>query len=194
MKLIGACPGFVLFGLMVLLFLTLISCGRGMPTEPLVLNDFESLSDLERIAWRCRTTFALTKDNSSHGQSGVLMTVYPDLYPGLHLLLSPEERRWRRYRYLALEVFNPESEALALAYRIDDCANPDYADRVNGSFRLRPGLNRLRLDLSHMLTSETNRALNLDHIDNLLFFLVSPSRRVSLVVDYVRLEPDVLPR
>lgn len=171
-----------------------IACERPVPLEPLVLNDFESPADLERIAWRCRTTFSLTQEFSSHGHSGLWMTLYPDPYPGLSLFLTPEEKQWRGYRYLALEVFNPGNKPLSLAYRIDDRKNPDYADRVNGSFSLEPGLNRWRLDLSHMQTSGSKRELDLDRIDKLLFFLVAPSQPVELAVDNIRLEPVILPR
>lgn len=180
------------FGL--LLLWAVVSCERGIPSEVLVLNDFESSSDLERIAWRCRTTFALTKEYRSHGQSSLWMTLYPDDYPGLQILLATEERHWKRYRYLALEVANPERVTIALAYRIDDKPSPDYGDRINGSFLLEPGMNHLRLDLSQMQTSGTSRRVDLDHIDKLLFFLVAPPQPVSLAVDYVRLEPDILPR
>lgn len=189
-----ALPSVVLAGVSILTLLVLMSCDRSIPAEPLVLNDFESSADLQRIAWRCRTTFTLSNTYRSHGQSGLSMELYPDAYPGLHLLLTPKERRWRGYRYLALEVFNPGRERVSLAYRIDDRANPDYADRVNGSFALDPGLNHLRLDLSQMRTSGSKRGLNLDRIDQLLFFLVAPLQPVVLAVDYIRLEPDVFPK
>jgi len=171
-----------------------VACDRQVPTGPLVLNDFEGPADLERIRWRCRTTFTLAGERRSHGQSGLWMTLYPEPYPGLELLLTPAERRWRGYRYLALEVENPEDEELSLAYRIDDSDNPDYADRVNGSFRLAPGLNRLRLDLLQLQASGSKRALNLDRIDKFLLFLVAPPRPISLAVDHIRLEPDGTPR
>jgi len=89
--------------------LLLCACERPRPAAPLILNDFETAADLEQIAWRCRTTFSLSELYRSHGQSALLMTLYPDAYPGLHLLLTPQMRQWRGYRYLALDITNPAS-------------------------------------------------------------------------------------
>ena len=116
------------------------------------------------------------------------MTLYPDDYPGLHLLLTPRRQNWRGYRYVALDVINPGSEPLVLHYRIDDRQEPEYEDRVNGSFRLEPGENSLRLDLEQIRTSGTKRPLDLDRIWALMFFQVSPSKPLDLGLDYVRLE------
>lgn len=156
----------------------------------MVLNDFESEEDLTRIAWRCKTTFALREEYRDHGRQGLLMTLYPDPYPGVRLLLTPAQRQWQGYRYLALAVFNPESEPMALHYRIDDRADPDYGDRVNGGFTLQPGENQLRLDLIATRTSQSNRPLELHHIQSLLFFLSAPVRPVAVGVDYIRLEKE----
>lgn len=184
--------GRIASGCVLLAVLLLCGCQRQSPTAPLILNDFEGEADLEQIAWHCRTTFSLSGQYRSHGQSGLLMTLYPDLYPGLHLLLTPPMRQWRGYRYLALDVINPGSTPLALHYRIDDYQNPEYEDRINGSFPLQPGENRLRLDLEQLKTSGSKRPLNLDRIWALMFFQVSPAQPLVLGVDYVRLETDSL--
>jgi len=164
------------------------ACQRQGPNAPLTLNDFEGPEDLDQIAWRCRTTFRLSKEYRSHGQSGLEMTLYPDDYPGLRLLLSPQMRQWQGYGSLALDVFNPQGRELALHYRIDDSANPDYEDRANGSFRLQPGANHLRLDLGEIRTSGSKRPLHLNRIWALMFFQTSPTEPTVLGVDYIRLE------
>lgn len=120
------------------------------------------------------------------------MTLYPDAYPGLHLILTPRLRQWQGYRYLALDVINPSSEALLLHYRIDDQKNPDYKDRVNGSFRLEPGKNKLHLDLEQVRTSGSKRPLKLNRIEALMFFQTSPPKPLALGVDYIRLEKEAL--
>lgn len=174
--------------LVLLLALSFWHCER-QPSPPiLVLNDFEQQANLAQIAWRCRTTFSLSEKYRSHGKSGLLMTLYPDDYPGLHLLLTPRLQQWQGYRYLSLEVFNPNSETLSLHYRIDDHKNPDYEDRVNGSFRVVPGENRLRLNLEQASTSGSKRPLNRNRIEALMFFQTSPAKPLVLGVDYIRLE------
>lgn len=175
-------------GLVLLVALGLWRWERQAPSAPLILNDFEGQGDLEQLAWRCKTTFTLSEKYRSHGRSGLSMTLYPDDYPGLHLLLSPRLRQWQGYRYLALDVVNPGSDPLELHYRIDDRQKPEYADRVNGSFRLAPGENRLRLDLEQIRTSGSKRPLALAQIQALMFFEVSPPKPLTLGIDYVRLE------
>ena len=175
-------------GLLALLIFVLAGCERHPPAQPLILNDFEDQADLTRIVWRCRTTFSLSDRYRTHGKSGLLLTMYPDPYPGMSLKLTPEERDWRGYRYLALEVINPGATPVALCYRIDDQANPDYQERVNGVFRLAPGVNHLRLELAALRTSGSRRPLLWRRVDKVLFFVVSPPAKVELGVDYLRLE------
>ncbi|MDD5759031.1 MAG: hypothetical protein PHI06_08095 [Desulfobulbaceae bacterium] len=165
-------------------------CERPDAASPLILNDFEGQEDLQLIAWRCRTTFSLSERYRSHGHSGLLMTLYPDAYPGLRLLLTPGLRHWQGYRYLALDVINSGSESLLLHYRIDDQKDAEYGDRVNGSFHLEPGENHLRLNLEQIRTSGGKRPLKLDHIEAVMFFQTSPPKPLALGVDYIRLERE----
>lgn len=181
----------ILVGLALLVVLPLCGCERQSPAAPLVLNDFEGPADLESIAWRCRTTFSLSEQYRSHGQSGLLMTLYPDDYPGLRLLLTPRLRQWQGYRYLALDVVNPGRDPVELHYRIDDRQDPEYGDRANGSFRLAPGENHLRLDLYQIRTSGSQRPLDLDRVRTMIFFAVSPPKPFSLGLDYIRLEQNL---
>jgi len=175
-------------GLALLAALSLLGCQRQNSSAPLILNDFESQADLEQISWRCRTTFSLSEKYRSHGQSGLMMTLYPDDYPGLRPFLPPRLRQWQGYRFLALDVVNPENDPVKLHYRIDDRQTPEYEDRVNGTFLLEPGVNHLRLDLEQIRTSGSKRPLTLDRIYLLVFFQVSPTKPITLGIDYLRLE------
>lgn len=166
----------------------LVGCGRG-PSAPLVLNDFETPADLRRIFWRCRTTFDLTDTFHSHGRSGLIMTMHPDPYPGLRLLLAPKERDWRGYRFLALEVSNPQAEPITLHYRLDDQPAPGYGERINGSWQLPPGTSQLRLALDDLRTSDGLRPLRRQRIEQVLFFTIAPRQPLRLEVDHLRLEP-----
>lgn len=176
--------------LFLMMAFTPAGCDGPPPTGPMILNDFETPADLDRIVWRCRTTFSLSETCRSHGRSGLLLTLYPDPYPGLALLLTPAQRQWQGYRYLSLEVFNPGGESLTLHYRIDDRKAPAYEDRVNGGFTLQPGRNHLRLDLSQLRTSGSKRPLAWGRVSALTFFLTSPLRPVALEVDHIRLETE----
>lgn len=180
-------------GLACLLALTalVVSACRdgGTPPTPLVLNDFETPADLEAIVWRCRTTFARSEAYQTHGCFGLQMTCYPpDTYPGLRLRLPPSLHHWQGYRYLALDVINPDDAPLSLGYRIDDREHPDNGDWANGRLRLDPGINHLRLDLEGLRTSGSKRPLALERIQSVSFFHVSPPRPLTVGIDYIRLE------
>ena len=92
------------------------------------------------------------------------------------------------YGALRFEIFNPGEKEVRITVRIDDRENdPDYADRYNQSFLLKPGMNHMEIQLDTLTTSGTYRKLNLRRIYELLIFTVNSHRKIVLVVDYVRL-------
>jgi hypothetical protein len=161
------------------------ACSRP-PTHELVLNDFEADSDLDRIHWQCRTLFSLSQEHVTNGKRSLKMQLFPTVYPGLSLKLA--ERDWRRFDSVALDIYNPQDEALEIAVRIDDREDyPDFDDRYNGRITLVPGRNNLRIPLNCLRTSGTGRPLNLKTIKRFLFFLVDTQKIYNLYVDNIRL-------
>ena len=165
--------------------LILMGCVQG-PSGERVLFDFESDAELDRFHWRCHTLFSLADKQATHGEKSLRLELYPSDYPGLAPKLR--ENDWRGYKGFRFDVYNPNKEEVRITVRIDDRRDyPNYADRYNKSFILKPGMNRMKIPLDTLVTSGTDRKLNLKEIYRVLIFMTRPERRVVLYVDYLRL-------
>ena len=163
----------------------LVACSGGAKGEQ-VLFDFESDAELDRIHWKCHTLFSLSGEHVSHGGRSLKLELYPSDYPGLTPML--EENDWRGYKALSFDVYNPEGKEIRLTVRIDDLEDyPDYGDRYTSSFRLQQGMNQVSIALDSLVTSGTDRKLDLGNIYRVLVFVVRPERKVVLYFDYIRL-------
>ena len=171
-----------------LILVLLLGACHNSHQKVLVLNDFERDADLNRLLWKCRTTYSLSKKNATHGKKCLKLTAYPAAYPGLGLLLNNKEHDWRGYQKLCIDLLNPSQNELRLNYRLDDQRNPSYTDRVNGHLQVKSGLNRIKLDIAALRTSGTDRQLNLGKIRSVLFFFSSPKKPTVLYVDFIRLQ------
>ena len=163
----------------------LLACFGGSPTE-FVLSDFESDADLDRFHWKCHTLFSLSNENVTHGDKSLRLELYPSDYPGLALKLGMNN--WSRYKILSFDISNPEDEETSISVRIDDKQDyPNYADRYNKSFIIKPGLNRLNIPLTSLITSGARRPLDLKKIYRFLIFMSHPQKKSVLYIDYVHL-------
>ena len=164
-----------------------VGCGGSAPGERL-LFDFESDAELDRFQWRCFTLFSLSDEQATHGEKSLRLELYPSDYPGLAPMLY--ENDWRGYKAFRFDIYNPEENELRVSVRIDDRKDyPNYKDRYNRSFILKPGMNRMKIPLDTLVTSGTDRKLNLTKIYQVLIFMTRPERKVVLYVDYIRLVP-----
>jgi hypothetical protein len=169
--------------------LSIVSAGCSGPKEgeELVLNDFETDADLDRVHWQCRTLFSLSSEHVTSGEHSLKMELFPADYPGLSLKL--DEHDWSRFGSVVFDIFNPQDETLEITVRIDDRPDyPDYADRHNGRHALLPGGNHIRIPMSSLRTSGSGRPLNLKTIKRFLFFLVDTQKIYTFYVDKIRLE------
>ena len=173
------------FALVIMSVFLFVGCGGSAPGER-VLFDFELDSELDRFHWRCHTLFSLSHQHITHGKGSLRLELYPSDYPGLTPMI--EKRDWRGYKALHFDIYNPKNETLTITVRIDDRRDyPNYADRYNKSFILKPGMNRVIIPLDTLATSGNGRKLNLKEIYRVLIFMTRPKRRVVLYVDYLRL-------
>jgi len=178
----------VLLAIIFAIALSIVSAGCSGPEgEELVLNDFETDADLDRVHWQCRTLFSLSGEHVTSGEHSLKMELFPADYPGLALKL--DEHDWSRFGKAVFDIFNPQTETLVLTVRIDDRPDyPDYEERYNGRHTLLPGSNHLSIPLNSLRTSGAGRPLNLKTIRRFLFFLVDTREIYSLYVDNIRLE------
>ena len=169
--------------LLVAIFLS--GCGADVPKE-LTLFDFETDSELDRMHWKCFTMFALSEEHATHGQKSLKMELYPSEWPGWTPKIAKTD--WRGFQALGFDLYNPADENLKVTLRIDDREDyPDYPDRYNQAFLLAPGKNRIEVELEELITSGTQRRLNLDNIYRVLLFMHRPEGVVTLYLDHVRL-------
>jgi hypothetical protein len=163
----------------------LISCSGPVPAE-LVLFDFESDAELDGFHWKCHTLFRLSDEHVSHGTRSLRLELYPSKYPGLAPMLEKDD--WKGYSALCFDIYNPAKKEHRISMRIDDREDfPDYENRYNKSFILKPGLNRMSFPLDSLVTTGGNRSLDLKNIYRVLIFMVNPSEKVVLYLDHMRL-------
>ena len=173
------------FIFMMVCLLALIGCQNNIQKE-LVLFDFESDKDLDRVHWKCHTLLSLSSEHATHGEKSLKLELYPSAYPGLNPVLDKWD--WRDYSSLRLDFFNPGKEDISITVRIDDKGDADdYEDRYNRNFLLQPGINHIEILMNSLVTSGTNRQLDLRKIQKYLFFMVNPTQKVILYVDNIRL-------
>lgn len=156
------------------------------PKGDAVLYDFEKDSDLDRLHWKCRVLHALSPRHATNGRHALRMDLYPSAYPGLSPRLP--RRDWRGFEVLCFDIFNPAEKPLFITVRIDDQKDfPEYGDRYNRRFTIQPGMNAVRIPIAGLMTSGTERQLNAGTIERFMFFMVNPSEKHTLFVDYIRL-------
>ena len=163
----------------------LLSCKIEQPGW-LVISDFESEADLDRVQWQCHTLCSLSDENATQGNKSLRLELYPSDYPGIAFQLPTHN--WSGYKMLSLDIYNPQEEMIFLAMRIDDRKEyPSFDDRYNNSFHLKPGMNHLNIPLASMATSGTKRNLNLRNIHRFLIFMAQPQKKYILYIDHVHL-------
>ena len=141
---------------------------------------------MDRVKWKCHTLFSIADENATHGNSSLRLELYPSPYPGLAFELPVHN--WSGFTILSLDIYNPQEEVISLAMRIDDSKEyPDFNDRYNERFPIKPGMNHLRIPLSSMVTSGTKRNINLGYIHRFIVFMAQPHKQYVLYIDYVYL-------
>jgi len=171
--------------ILLITFCLLVPACSPKPTEK-ILFDFEADEELDQFRWKCHTLLALSDEHAIHGSKSLRLELYPSEYPGLAPQIK--DNNWSQYETFQFDVYSPHGEDIPLTVRIDDKKDdPDYADRYNRSFVIKPGANTVSISFDSLLTSGTRRPLNLTNIDRLLIFVVQPSEKVILYCDYIRL-------
>jgi hypothetical protein len=152
----------------------------------LIILDFESDSDLNRVSWKCHTLLNLDENHATNGKKSLRLELYPSEYPGFAPIF--EQKDWRDYNYLCLDVYNPSDKNQKIVIRIDDRKDfPNYDNRYDMNFKLKPGKNNIRIPLDTLITSGTKRKLDLSKIHRLIIFMVHPLQKVVLYLDFIRL-------
>jgi len=129
--------------------------------------------------------YSISDEHPAHGAKSLKLELYPTHYPGLTPILKKTD--WSSYKILSFDIYNPQKNDVPIALRIDDREYPEYKDRFNKSFILQPGINSIFIPFNTLVTSGTQRQLNIGKIYNFLIFIAYPEKRIILYVDYIRL-------
>jgi len=150
-----------------------------------VLASFEHALELGR--WEAAGC-TLRRVASGEGRSGRSLEVLvsgDEPYPGIFLKEMPAG--WAGYSRVCCRVDSTSEGGVVLWLRADDRQSAPYSDRFQQAFRLKPGLQRLCVDLADLCTPE-GRRLDLGHIRTLGFFLEDARAGDILSLDDVVLE------
>ena len=168
----------------VCLALLVWGCG-GSPAET-VLFDFESDAELDRLYWKCHSLYSLTDKHVTHGKSALQLELFPSDYPGFTPKLDVND--WRGFKAICFDIYNPGEKESLITVRVDDKKDAlDYADRYNHRFTIKPGANRVSIPLNSLITTGTQRILNLSRIQKILIFMNHPKEKCMFYIDYIRL-------
>lgn len=173
---------------------TMCACSSGSTDirREEILFDFEMEADLDRLHWKCHVVYSLSDQHVTHGMRSLKLELYPSAYPGLSPKLDLHD--WRSYRSLCFDIYNPYDHEETISLRVDDMkvAN-DYADRVNQRKTLSPGMNQVVIPFETLVTSGTQRMLNLKTIERFLLFQADPREKKIFFLDNVRLVSGLMP-
>ncbi len=170
-------------GLVVLVCLA--PCSRKTNRE-ILLFDFETEAELDRLLWSCHTLYSLSDRHAAHGSHSLKIELFPSDSPGLVPLLAVKD--WSPYTELSFDIYNPSREPVRAEIRVDDKDDyPDYGDRYNKRVVLKSGGNHITIPLYSLVASGSNRHLHLGHIRRLFIFLPYPGQKTTLYVDAIKL-------
>ena len=166
--------------------LALLSGCPQQPRQKIILFDFESDADLDRLRWNCRTLYSLSTEHVTHGTRSLKLELFPSDYPGLLANLSVTD--WRGFTTLSFDIYNPSAEPVQATVHIDDRKESyDYGERFNKRFALSPGPNRVVIPLGQMFTSGSGRLLHAGHITRFLVYVPNPVKPITLYLDHILL-------
>ena len=172
--------GYVL--ILILLMLTYIGC----ESQPIFHYDFENEDVFYRIHCKCKTNPTISDKHSTLGKKSLKLELYPSKYSGISFVNFNHD--WSKFLFMKVDIFNEEKTTLNFSIRIDDKINPEYSDRYNNTLVLNPGANYISIALDRLITSGTNRRLNKNRIEKIIFFVVMPEEKKTLYLDNLRLE------
>lgn len=152
-----------------------------------LLAGFET--PLEASRWSGSARRKIVKNVHFSGTAALQLQLTTQLYSGIGLKDFP--RDWSGYRFISLQVFNPDPDPLKLHFRIHDCYHSEhanaYSDRYNNSFNLKPGWNQLQVALDKVARAPKSRMLDLTQVGGMGVFVGKLPRKRIVYLDDVKL-------
>ncbi len=167
---------------LLLMLMDRVSAWRAFP----LLDSFER--PVESSRWRA-DGFVLERveEHATHGRYALRLSVpqQPDQLPGS--FLNDGSMDWSGYRQLNLDVFLEGDAARNLLIRLQDRMQSPASERAMLTIELKPGPNRVAVDLAAFAVTSDRRPLNLSKMASIGLFLEGARAGDALYLDQLRL-------
>jgi len=153
-----------------------------------VIASFEKNTELSR--WQGNNaSIRLAERNPTTGKSCMEVRLDPGEYPGINT--RNLVRDWSPYDLLLFDVYLQGDQPLSLTVRIDDKAhNQQFEDRYNVRFLLRPGLNRVKIQLIDLVNAPKGRTMDLKSIVALYIFTFNLQEKRTFCIENILLADE----
>ena len=152
-----------------------------------VLADFET--PFEKLRWRNSQQLEVQEKIVRHGKRAVQVQLTTATYSGITLFDFPHN--WHGYSILYFSVYNPLKQTLELHCRIHDTRHKEsgsaFSDRFHKKFIVHQGWNDLQVPLAEVEQAPQSRNMDMDHIENLGFFVVRQPEYRLMYLDHLYL-------
>ncbi len=150
-----------------------------------LLASFETTYEMKR--WVVKEGSASrARTHATDGLYALELRLEPGVYPGATLDFPP--RDWRGFESLAFDAYLEGTTPLPVTVRINDLEhNEQYADRYNKTFTLKPGANRVVIDLHEVERSPVGRRMDMGRIALVCLFSYQLKEPRTVYLDNVRL-------
>ncbi len=154
-----------------------------------LLSGFET--PLEVTRWGGSASRFLDQQVAYSGQASLRVELSTHRYSGIGLKHFPGD--WSGYRWLQMQLFNPETEPLQLHFRIHDQqhrrSGNAHSDRYNTSISLPSGWSQLEVPLAQVATGPKGRPMDLSQVAGVILFVGKLERPRRFYIDQVQLLP-----
>lgn len=152
-----------------------------------LLSGFETPFEADR--WTGSAERTVSRQQAAVGRAALMASLVTTRYSGVALHYFNGD--WRGYRYFEARVYNPSSALLPITCRINDAEHDQgrqrYDNRYNRIFELKPGWNRLVVDLADVAAAPRQRTMDMSRIRGVGLFVTRLARPLVIFIDEVRL-------
>lgn len=149
---------------------------------------------MESSRWRADgCVLERVEEHATHGRYALRMAVpeYIDQRPGAYL--NDGSMDWRGYRQLTLDVFLESDSERGLLILLDDRLGAPRWERAMMKVELKPGPNRVALDLPALAFAIDGRPLTLNHIASIGLYIKSARPGDAIYLDQLKLGGGMRP-
>ncbi len=154
-----------------------------------VLSDFSTPFELAR--WKGNGRRELIGGYAGKAGKQMKISLQPNRYAGVGLKYMPAD--WSSYRFVNLDIYSEYEAAISLTVRVHDDIHQTvkpaylYKDRFNKRFELSKGWNLIKIDLAKVKQAPHQRAMDMESIADISFFLRAVKSPKTLYLDRIYL-------